>query len=337
MAFRILWRLLGAVPTLFGVLVAVFLLTHLLPGDRAVMLADNPAMDARAVAELRDSLGLDRSLPEQFGLYLKALAQGDLGQSVSTGQPVRAELAKRLPASLELTLTAFALALMVALPLGVLAALRPGTLADHACRIVSALGLALPTFVTGLILIHVFYARLGLAPEPIGRLDPFLALPPRVTGFLLIDAALAGDGAAWRSALGHLILPALTMAVFAFAPIARMTRAAMLAVLQADFIRTARASGLRPRTIVFTYAFRNALLPVITLLGMVFSYMLGANVLVERVFAWPGIGAFAIDALIALDYAPLRGFVLVMAALFVVVNLLTDLLQALIDPRAGEG
>lgn len=332
---RVVGRLLGAIPTLFGVVLATFLLTRVLPGDPAVFFASNPSMDADAIARVREALGLDKSLPEQFVIYLQALMQGDLGTSISTGQTVTREILNRLPASAELTVFAFILAVVIAIPLGVAAALRPGSLVDHACRVIATLGVSLPTFVTGLLLIYVFYYQSGIAPEPIGRLDPFMSQPPRITGFLLLDSLIAGRWETFTVAFGQLILPGITMALFALAPLARMTRASMLSVLSSDFIRTARANGLKRRTIVFTYAFRNAMLPVVTTLGMTFSYMLGANVLVERVFAWPGIGAFALDSLISLDYAPLQGFMLVMAAIFIAVNLTTDLIYAAIDPRAG--
>ena len=331
---RVLLRLLGAIPTLFGVVLATFLLTRVLPGDPAVFFAGNPSMDAQSIQEVRQSLGLDKSLPRQFVIYLGALAHGDLGQSISTGLPVRQELMNRLPASAELTVCAFLLALFTAVPLGVMAALKPGSVVDQLCRLVSTLGVSLPTFVTGLMLIYVFYYLLGWAPEPIGRIDPFISPPPKVSGFLLIDTLLQGDWEGFVASAGQLVLPAVTMALFALAPLARMTRASMLSVLSSDFIRTARANGLSWRTVVITYAFRNAMLPVVTTLGMTFSYMLGANVLVERVFAWPGIGAFALNSLISLDYAPLQGFMLVMAAIFLFVNLVIDLLYAVIDPRA---
>jgi peptide/nickel transport system permease protein len=221
----------------------------------------------------------------------------------------------------------------IAVPLGVLAATRPGSLIDHACRIISTAGVSLPVFFTGLILVYVFYYLLGWAPAPLGRLDVFFSPPPTVTGFYLIDSLIAGNGELFVASLKQLILPALTLGIFSLAPIARMTRASMLAVLASDFVRTARASGLSPFTVVVAYAFRNALLPVVTTLGMVFSFLLGANVLVEKVFAWPGIGSFAIEALIASDFAPLQGFVLTMAILYVVLNLVIDILYGVIDPR----
>lgn len=331
----VLRRLLGVVPILFGVVLVTFLLTRLLPGDPAVFFASSPTADAASIQAIRESLGLDQPLWRQFLIYLGGLARGELGLSIGTGQPVLTDLMQRLPASAELTLVAFLLAIAVALPLGIAAALRPGSLLDHACRLVSTAGVSLPTFVTGLLLIYVFYYQAGIAPEPIGRLDPFGTMPPTVTGFLLVDTLVAGDAEAFASALAQLILPSVTMAIFALAPLARMTRAAMLGALGSEFIRTARANGLRWRTIVVTYALRNALLPIVTTLGMVFSYMLGANVLVERVFAWPGVGSYALDSLLALDYAPVQGFMLVMAFIFVMVNLLVDLAYAVIDPRTG--
>jgi len=333
---RIVWRLAGAVPTLFGVILATFLLTRVLPGDPAVYFAGNPSMDAHAIAQVRKSLGLDKPLPQQFVIYLDSLAHGDLGQSISTGMPVREELMNRLPASAELTICAFLIAILVAIPLGVVAALKPGSLVDQLCRLISTLGVSLPTFVTGLMLIYVFYYLLGVAPEPIGRIDPFL-VPHQITGFLLIDTLLDGNYEAFAASARQLVLPAMTMALFALAPIARMTRASMLNVLSSDFIRTARANGLSWRTVVITYGFRNAVLPVVTTLGMTFSYMLGANVLVEQVFAWPGIGAYALNSLISLDYAPLQGFMLLMAAIFLLVNLVTDLVYVIIDPRVEFG
>lgn len=330
---RLLWRrLAAATPGLIGVVVVTFCLMRALPGDPAAYFAGNAATK-EAIEQIRVKLGLDRSLPEQFLAYVRDLARGDLGQSVTTGQPVRAELLARLPASLELTLTALLLAVAVALPAGVLAATRPGSWMDQAVRVVTTAGVSLPTFFTGLVLVYVFYYLLGWAPSPTGRLDSIFPAPPRVTSFYLVDALIAHDVSTLAACLRQLALPAVTMALFVMAPLARMTRASMLGVLGSDFIRTARASGLSRRTVLWTYGFRNAMLPVITTLGMIFSFMLGANVLVEKVFAWPGIGSFALEALLASDYAPVQGFILVMATLYVLLNLAIDVLYGLIDPR----
>jgi len=325
-------RLLGALPNIAGVIVITFVLTRALPGDPAAYFAGGAATQ-EAIEQVRRQLGLDKPLLEQFFDYLGALARGDLGLSLTTGQPVLQELLQRLPASLELVFVALVLACAVALPLGVLAATRPGSWIDQLCRIVTTAGVSLPTFFTGLLLAYVFYFLLGWAPSPLGRLDPMFSPPPQVTGLYVVDGLLAGEpGLAW-AALKQLVLPVVTMALFVLAPIARMTRASMLAVLSSDFVRTARASGLSQGTVLVTYALRNALLPVVTTLGMVFGFMLGSSVIVEKVFAWPGVGSYAIDALTASDYAPVQGFVLAMGILFVLLNLLVDVLYVLIDPR----
>ena len=332
MLMMILKRVMMAVPSLIGVVIVTFLLTRALPGDPAAYFA-GPAATTEAIQQIRVKLGLDKPLYVQFVRYVEDLARGDLGNSLTTGQPVGHEIKTRLPASAELTLLGLLVSVVIAVPLGILAATRPNSLIDHACRVIATAGVSLPVFFTGLILIYVFYYHLGWAPPPLGRLDIFYSPPPHVTGFYLIDSVIAGDGEVFVAALKQLILPALTLAIFSLAPIARMTRASMLAVLSSDFVRTARASGLAPFTVVITYAFRNAMLPVITTLGMVFSFLLGANVLVEKVFAWPGIGSFAVEALIASDFAPLQGFVLTMAVMYVALNLLIDILYGVIDPR----
>ena len=325
-------RLLAAAPGLAGVIVVTFLLTRALPGDPAAFFA-GPAATREAIEEIRRSLGLDKSLTVQFGHYVRDLTRADLGKSLTTGQPVRSDLISRLPASLELTACGLLLAVAVALPLGVLAATRPGSWVDHLCRMLTTAGVSLPIFFTGLLLVYIFYFLLGWAPAPLGRLDVFISPPRSITGFFLVDAVLGGDFGEIGAILRQLALPAITLGLFAMAPIARMTRAAMLGVLSSDFIRTARASGLDRRTVLVTYAFRNAMLPVVTTLGMVFSFLLGANVLVEKVFAWPGIGSYALEALIASDYAPVQGFVLMMASMYVLLNLGIDLLYGLIDAR----
>jgi peptide/nickel transport system permease protein len=327
-------RVAQSIPVVIGVVIISFLLTRALPGDPAVYFA-GVAADTESIEQTRVAMGLDKPLIQQFFVYVGNLLQGDLGQSLTSGQSVATDLAKRLPASLELTLTALILAIVIAVPLGVLAATRPGTWVDHLCRVIVTAGVSLPTFFTGILLIYIFYYLLGIAPSPLGRLDFIYLDPDHVTGFYLIDAALMGDWETWRGAAKQLILPATTLALFTLAPIARMTRAAMLTALSSDFIRTARAAGLSNRTILYRYAFRNALLPVVTTLGMVFSFALGANVLVEKVFAWPGIGSYAVEALVVSDYAAVQGFVLAMALLFVALNLVIDLLYTAIDPRIG--
>src|SRR5271163_1384877 len=239
----VLRRLVSALPSIAGVIVVTFLLTRALPGDPAVYFA-GPAASEEAIEQIRHKLGFDRSLPVQFVGYLKDLAHGDLGNSLSTGQPVSVELLTRLPASAELTFLALLLSIGIAVPLGIAAARRPGSWVDHTCRIVATAGVSLPVFFTGLLLIYVFYYLMGWAPAPLGRLDIYNSAPPFYTGFYLIDSIIAGDFETFRAALAQLALPAFSMAIFSLAPLARVTRASMLAALGSDFVRTAKASGL---------------------------------------------------------------------------------------------
>ena len=328
-------RLLGAIPSLLAVIVVTFIIMRLLPGDPAAFFA-GPAASAEAVEQVREQLGLNRSLPVQFLDYFGALAQADMGQSFTTGQPVTTDLLERLPASLELTLLGLAFAVLFGLPLGILSATRPNSWIDQLTRLLTTTGTCLPTFFTGLLLIYVFYYLLGWAPPPLGRLDLMLSPPDNVTGFYLIDSLLAGDLETFRSALAQLALPAITLGFFALAPLARMTRAGLLGVLSSDFVRTARACGLRGHVVLWRYALRNTLLPILNTMGMVFSYMLGINVLVEKVFAWPGVGSYALEALVASDYAPVQGFVLIIAMLYVLLNLCVDIACTLVDRRLEQ-
>jgi len=334
-ARRVVSRLAATVPVLAGTAVFTFVLTHVLPGDPAAFLASGPNAGPEEIAQIRARMGLDLPLPTQLWHYLQALAHGDWGQSHTTGQPVLTDLWQRLPASLELTVAAFVLTLLVALPLGTAAALRPRSLWDRACTVLTVGGSCVPSFVIALLLVYVFYFLLGWAPEPTGRIDAMIEPPPVRTGFMLLDAALALRWDAFASAAGRLLLPSVAMAAFSLAPVARLTRASLLGVLRSDPVRTARALGLPPRA-VLAGALHLALLPVVTSAGMVFSYMLSANVVIEKVFAWPGIGSYALDALMAADHAPLQGFVLLVALMFVLVNFAIDLLHERIDPRVGS-
>lgn len=326
-------RILSALPSIAGVVIVTFLLARALPGDPAAYYAGSSATP-ESIADIRSRLGLDKPLYLQFATYVRNIGAGDLGTSLSSGQPVFDDLVTRLPASMELTASALGFALLVGLPLGLIAAVRQGSFADHACRIIVTVGAAFPTFFVALVLVFVFYFKLGWAPQPLGRLDEiYFTAPPAVTGFYLIDTLLSGDFAAFRAAFEQLVLPAISLGLFALAPIARITRASMISALSSDYCRTARAMGLSGGRVVFGYALRNAMLSIVNVLGMVFSFLLGANVLVEQVFAWPGIGAYAVNAVIASDYAAVQGFVLVMAILYVLLNLVVDLAATAIDPR----
>src|SRR5471030_1767571 len=247
-------RLMLVIPNLIGVVIITFLLTRALPGDPAAYFA-GPAADKQAIEQIRVKLGLDKPLIVQFGRYVSDLAHGDLGNSLSTGQPVVTEIRNRLPASAELTLFGLILSIVIAVPLGILGAVKQGSWIDHTCRVVATAGVSLPVFFTGLLLVYVFYFLLGWMPAPLGRLDAFATPPRQISGFYLIDTLLTGDLTTFRAAFSQLVLPACTLALFALAPIARITRASMLAVLSAEYVRTARASGLSGPTVILTYAF----------------------------------------------------------------------------------
>lgn len=272
-------RIAAAIPSVAGVVIMTFLLAGALPGDPAAFYG-GPAATPASIAQIRATLGLDRPLFVQFVDYISSLLHGDLGRSTSSGQTVAHDLLTRLPASMEPTAVALLFALAVALPLSVLAAIRPGSAIDHLCRLIVTVGSAFPTFFVALVLVFVFYFKLGVAPEPLGRFNEiYHTAPPVVTGFFLIDSLIAGDLEAFRAALAQLVLPAISLGVFALAPIARVARAAMIEALASDYFRTARAMGLPYHRCLFGYALRNALLPLVNDLGMVFSFLLGANVL----------------------------------------------------------
>lgn len=325
-------RLMLAAVTLVGVVIAVFLLTHVLPGNPAALRA-GPLADEELIAYYEAEMGLDQPLYIQFVNYAGLLARGDLGTSWRTEQPVWDELAQRLPATIELAVTAFILAMVIGLTLGILAAVYAGTWVDGAIRVFATLGASLALFWLALVGVHIFYYTLRWAPPPLDRLSVGLAEPRPVTGLFTVDSLLAGDFTAFNDALNHLWLPALTLAFVVSAPITRIMRAAMLEVLNSDFVRTARALGLAPRQVILVDALRNALIPVLTTLGIVFGYLMAGNVIVERVFSWAGIGQYAWNALITKDFNAVQGFVLVIAVTYVLLNLFVDLAYGLVDPR----
>jgi ABC-type dipeptide/oligopeptide/nickel transport system permease component len=329
-------RLVLRMPALAGVILVSFALTRLLPGDPAVYFA-GAAPTPEAIADLRRTLLLDQPLYAQFFAYLGDLAHGNFGRSLVTGQSVAQDLSTRLPATLELTIASTTLALLIAVPLGIVGARQKGRAMDHVCRLVSTSALAMPAFFTALLLVFLFYYLLGLAPAPLGRLAPMAFPPPERTGFMIIDASLARDWAVLRDAAAHLVLPALALAIAGIGPLTRVTRGAMLAVLSSDFIRAARGLDLPRWKLIYVYALRNAMLPVLTTAGFVFSFLISANVVIEKVFSWPGIGSYALEALVASDYAAVQGFVLAVATLYVLINIAIDILYGVIDVRVRLG
>ncbi len=328
----LLTRVLLVVPTLFGVTVVTFVLTYLLPGNPALVKA-GPLATPEHIQEMERRMGLDQPVPVQYWRYLSALLRGDFGESATTGRPVLEDFRQRVPATLELTLASLLIAVALGIPLGVIAAVRRDGPVDHLSRLVGVGGVAMPTFWTGLLAIYVVFYHLGLAPPPLGRLSPGVTAPPTVTGLYTLDALLAGNLVAFRSALHQLLLPALTLGFSVMAPVTRMVRATMLEILESDYIKAAWAAGLPRRAIVYGDALRNCLIPVVTLLGVVFGFLMAGNVVVEIVFAWPGIGNYAVTSLLTKDAAPIQGFVLFVAVVYVAINFTVDLVYGLIDPR----
>jgi len=316
---------------LAGVSVITFALTQLVPVDPAAAALGQNARDEQIEA-FRQRYGLDRPPLEQYFTYVGRLLQGDLGISIRTRRPVADDLRDYLPATLELAVAAMLVALLVGVCLGVLAAVQRNSLLDAATRVFALVGGALPIFFLGLLLLAVFYSRLRWLPGP-GRIDALLTPPPRVTGMYTLDSLLAGDWPALRSSLAHLVLPAATLGYASAAVLLRMTRSAMLEVLGQDYIRTARAKGLRERAVLLQHALRNAMIPVLTTIGIVFGGLLGGAVLTETIFAWPGLGRYATASAVSLDFPAVMGVTLVAAVVYPTVNLLVDLGYHAFDPQ----
>ncbi len=326
-------RLALAAVSLVGIVLVAFLVAHMVPADPlAVVLSDQATKDPSIRAAYVKRWGLDRSLPEQFLHYLLNVLRGDLGESFTTRRPVLRDLAQHLPATIELSVVALAFSVLVGLPLGLVAAVRHNRVPDHVARVLSLVGAASPIFWTGLIALYLFYYRLDWFPGP-GRLDPYLQLPPPVTGFILLDSLLAGQGDTFRSALRHILLPAMVLGWFVMGIISRTTRAALLEVLSADYVRTARSKGLAEPSVIGLHALRNALIPVVTVTGLAFASVLSGAVLTETVFAWPGIGRYAVTASTNLDYPAILGVTILTAVIYLTVNLVVDVLYGVLDPR----
>jgi ABC-type dipeptide/oligopeptide/nickel transport system permease component len=325
-------RLSLVIPTLAGVTLITFTLTYVLPGNPAVVKA-GPLVSPEMVKELEKQMGLDQPAWVQYGRYIGGILHGDLGESSSTGRPVLEDFKQRLPATLELTLASLLIALVLGIPLGVQSAVHRDTAIDHIGRIVGVAGVAMPTFWTGLLALYVFFYLLGVAPAPLGRLGPGIEPPHAITGLYVVDSLLTGNWAALGSALHQLMLPALTLGLSVMAPIARMVRSTMLEILESDYVKAAWAAGIPRRRVIYGDALANAMIPVITILGIVFGFLMAGNAVVESVFAWPGIGNYAIAALMTKNSGPIQSFVLFVALLYVMVNFVIDLLYGLIDPR----
>ena len=325
----VLRRLAWFVPTLLGLLAVTFVISRVIPADPVALLAGETATPAQVEA-LRRQLGFDRPLAVQFAGYVGSLVRGDMGTSLYTTRPIADDLASRLPATIELTLVAMVFSVAVGIPLGVVSALWRNSVLDHALRVIAVSGLAIASFWLGIMLQLLFAMRLGWTPLN-GRLQGF---PPHgVTGLYLVDAALTGDGGAFVTALGHLALPAATLAFPALATLVRFTRAGVLEVLQSNFVLYARAMGMPRSVIVWKYVLRSALTSTVTQIGLLFGILLAGAVVTETVFDWPGIGTYAVNSIIRSDYNAVMGFTVWAGTIFLVVNLLVDIAHTVIDPR----
>jgi peptide/nickel transport system permease protein len=317
---------------LVGVAVITFVMTRMLPGNPAYLIAGRHADQATIDAVTR-RLGLDRPLPEQFGSYMRQLAGGDLGSSARTGGTVRADMAARWPATVELGTYAMLLAVAWSVGLGVLSSLKRRSALDRVANVLSGVGVSVPEFWLGLILVMIFFTTLGWAPPPLGRISGDVQAPVHTTGLYTVDAVVSADWPALWASLRQLALPAITLAFVVGAPMLRVTRTFMREVLRSEYIRAARALGVGRRSLILRHALPNALLPVTTMMAMMYGYLLGGTVLVEFVFAWPGIGKYAVDSINASDYAPVMAVVLLSAVTYLLVYLVTDVLQLVTDPR----
>lgn len=328
-------RLLMAIPMLLAVTLVVFLLVHLLPGDPAVTYAGSMATDEQVQA-IRERMGWDKPLHIQYALYLRDLLQGNLGVSLFTSKPVLEDLRQRFPATLELMLYSLTAALILGVPMGMITAAKGkgvvDWVADKLTFVYSLLAGALPDFWWALLLVYVLFYKLRLAPPPVGRVSLLVNPPELITGMYVIDSLLTGNWAALKSSLAQLALPVATMTFFVLGPVMKITRESVNEALNSNYVRFARQCGLVGRAVAM-YALRNALTTVITLIGIYLAYLIGAAVLIENVFAWGGMGQYAVQSIIMSDYFAVQGVILIMAAFSLLVYIAVDLLYAVVDPR----
>jgi len=311
----------------------IFLIANTVPGDPVLaQLGDVAASNKDYLAQFRAKWGLDLPLWERYFIFLKGLLHGDLGISIATQRPVLDDIVAYAPATIELATAGFVLAVIVGIPLGIMAAVRRDTWIDHTARFLSLIGVSSPTFWLAFIMLAVFYGGLQIAPGP-GRLDYIAVPPPSVTGLFLIDTVLAGDWDAFRDAFGHLILPSVVLAATTLGLITRTTRASMLESMQQDYVRMARAKGLQERAVVLSHVLPNALIPVVTLGGLAYANLLTGAVMTETVFSWPGLGLYTFRSAAALDFPAIMGITIVVAVTYLLINLVTDISYALLDPR----
>ena len=333
MGLYVLRRLGFLVVLIIGVSLMVFIISHMVPSDPVVVnLSKRNLNNPKMVAAFKEKWGLDKPLHIQYLIYLKKLCQLDMGVSIKTKRPVIEDLKRYLPATAEMASLGLMFAVFFGMIFGVISAVRRNSITDQVVRALSVSGIAIPNFWISLVVLYIFYYKLGWAPGP-GRLSPIMDPPATVTGLYTVDALLQGDWEIFWNALHHLILPSLVLGLFTMGLITRTTRSSLLETLSQDYIRTARAKGLTEQMIVVKHALGNALIPVITVIGLGFSNLLGGTVLVETIFGWPGIGMYAYKSATSLDFPAIIGVALFLAVNFVVINLIIDLLYGVIDPR----
>ncbi|KAJ49355.1 peptide/nickel transport system permease protein [Clostridium tetanomorphum] len=326
----ILKRILLLIPVIIGVSILVFLVMHVFTTDPASIILGQHAT-AEQVEKLREELGLNKPLYIQYLMFLKGVFKGSFGNSLITKTSVAKEILSRFPATIELALVAIVIASVCGVVMGVISAVKQNSIADYISMVISLLGVSMPIFWLGLMLIVLFSVKLHLLPVS-GRISIGME-PTHVTGLYLLDSLLTGNVVAFKDSLKHLILPSIALASYSTAIIARMTRSTMLEIIKQDYIRTARAKGLFEKVVILKHALRNALIPVTTVIGLQLGSLLGGAVLTETVFAWPGVGSYTIDAILKSDYPVVQGSVMILATVFVLVNLVVDLLYAYLDPR----
>ncbi len=321
------------VPILFGVTVIIFIVSHSLSTDPVLAVIGEQAAEHPAIVQAyREKWGLDKPLPVQYATYIENLAHGDMGVSINSHRPVTTDLRQYLPATVELASVAVVLSIVISIPLGTLAATRRGGAADVLIRAVTLLGASMPIFWLALVALDVFYLRLGIAPG-LGRLDITDTPPPTVTGLYTVDSLLAGQFDTFLDALKHLVLPALVLASWSAGLLTRITRTSMLSILHQDFLRTVRSKGASEAYTIWRHAFGNALIPVVTVVGLAYGDLLSGAVMTETIFGWPGLGRYAYEAATHADFPAILGVALVVAITYLLVNLLVDVVYALLDPR----
>ncbi len=324
-------RLLFVVPVLFGVSLITFILLHVIPGNPIDRITSIYIPEAR-IEELKREAGFADPIYVQFSRYMGRLIHGNAGTSFVTGRSVKSELSEVFPATFELTTLGILLAVVIGTPLGILAAVKRDSVIDHVVRVVAVLGFSVPLFWLGLLLIYFVFYLLNIVPGPFGRIEPLIEPPDHITGLYILDSLLTRNWETLISSIRVLILPVATLVASAMAPIARMVRSEMIEALDSDYIRTAKSLGLPRKTVLF-WAMRNALLPNITMTGSIYGYLLGGSVLIETVFAWPGMGKYAFEAIANNDYPSVQGYILLVTFMYVVIYLLLDILYCILDSR----